>query len=62
MTNRPAQPGAATSHADHEAGTDASDAAEDRRRALFALEAMLKRGLLSQAEFESRRAELLAGS
>ncbi len=45
------RPGAASSDADSESGTPG----ESRRRSLFALDAMLKRGLISREEYETRR-------
>ena len=45
------RPGAATSDADSECG----DPGESHRRSLFALDAMLKRGLISRKEYEARR-------
>ncbi|HLG86434.1 MAG TPA: hypothetical protein VKZ79_04475 [Alphaproteobacteria bacterium] len=44
-------PGAANSDTDSESG----DPGESRRRSLFALDAMLKRGLISREEYETRR-------
>ena len=41
-------PGAASADADSESG----DPGESRRRSLFALEAMLKRGLISREDYE----------
>ena len=51
------RPGAATSDADSESG----DPGESRRRSLFALDAMLKRGLISREEHEARRRAIESG-
>lgn len=45
------RPSAADSAADSESG----DPGESRRRSLFALDAMLKRGLISREDYETRR-------
>lgn len=45
------RPGAATSTADSESG----DPGDSRRRSLFALDAMLKRGLISHEDYEARK-------
>jgi hypothetical protein len=62
MTYPPPPTGAATGSADQEAGTDGAPPAEERRRALFALDAMKKRGLIDDAAYAARRAEIMAGS
>ena len=50
------RPGAAPAATDGESGFDQGTAEEDLR----ALQVMLDRGLMSQAEFDRRRAEILA--
>lgn len=55
--------GAAGSGTDAESGREwaAQDAAADRAQSLRALEAMHKRGLIGDSDYEARRRELLAG-
>ena len=49
---------AASADADTESGTAGDNEAEDRRKALFALKAMRDRGLMTEAEYERRKAAL----
>ncbi|WP_207485994.1 SHOCT domain-containing protein [Arenibaculum pallidiluteum] len=51
-----ASPGAAGAAADAESG---SDAADDLRRSIQALDAMHRRGLIGEAEYATRRRDLL---
>jgi hypothetical protein len=53
----PPRPAAAAVETDAESG----DPGDNRRRALFALEAMLKRGLIGRADYEARRGAIEAG-
>lgn len=57
----PPRTGAATGDADTESGTDNAPLAEAQRQALFALRSMHQRGLIDDATFEARRAEIEAG-
>lgn len=52
--------GAARMETDDESGTQGvpDDGSDERRRALFALEAMRKRGLIPEAEYERRKQAL----
>jgi hypothetical protein len=54
---RSGRTGAAGGETDAESGLDDGD---DRRRALAALEAMLRRGLIDRDTFERRKAEIEA--
>jgi hypothetical protein len=60
----PARPGAAAMATDDESGTQGmdDDGRDERRRALYALETMFKRGLIPEAEFKRRRAALEGGA
>ena len=51
------RPGAAGFGTDSESG----DAGDSRRRSLFALDAMLKRGLITPEDYEARRKAIEAG-
>jgi len=51
------RPGAASSAADSESG----DPGDSRRRSLFALDAMLKRGLISRQDYEARKRAIESG-
>lgn len=55
--------GVARQETDAESGTEGTpdDGSDERRRALFALESMFKRGLIPKAEYERRRNALAAG-
>jgi hypothetical protein len=70
MTKNPAPPpaspaagrtGAARMETDDESGTQGvpDDGDDERRRALFALDAMFKRGLLAKEEYERRKTGLM---
>ena len=54
---RPVPPAAAAAVTDAESGTEEADSS---RRSLYALEVMLKRGLIDQAEYDRRRAAVAA--
>jgi len=51
------RPGAASSAADSESG----DSGGSRQRSLFALDAMLKRGLISRQDYEARKRAIESG-
>ena len=52
---QPPRPAAAAEITDAESGTEE----DSSRRSLYALDVMLKRGLIDQAEYDRRRAALL---
>jgi hypothetical protein len=60
MKRRPAtvRPGAAVARTDAESGEEGAGPERD----LYALKVMLDRGLISQADYDRRRAELLDGN
>ena len=51
------RPGAAQTETDSESG----NAGDSRRRSLFALDAMLKRGLISPEDYDRRKQAIEAG-
>jgi hypothetical protein len=55
---RPLRPAAAAEITDAESGMEEEDSP---RRSLYALDVMLKRGLIDQAEYDRRRADLVEG-
>jgi hypothetical protein len=56
----PGRTGAARMETDDESGTQGrpDEGQDERRRALFALESMFKRGLVPKEEYERRKAAL----